>query len=272
MTTQSIPKVQEYNKIRQNVSIFVIITFILASIGGIIAATISEAGLLLFVTSPLLTLIVLRTFGGDGWSDARLSLNFKQSWRWYIFALLAYPITMSIALIVGLLTGGTTLDVSTSEILPVLAMGMAIQLLPRMIFAICEEWGWRGYLEPKLEAMGIPDIRRHLIVGVIWALWHIPLIVATDYTSIPLTIFIPMFVIGITIDAIVYGQMLKESNSVWTAVILHGIANTYAFTLLEGGLFTFNDEMFTYIAPSSIIMIIIWVLLSAWIIQRRKTQ
>lgn len=272
MTTQSIPVQEEKpgKNITQHVSLFVIITFVLAITGGIIAATVTDAGLLLFIGGPLIAVIGLRTLGGDGWSDAGLSLNLKQSWTWYIFALLAYPITMSIAVIAGLLSGATTLNTSAGEILPLIAAGMAVQLLPRMIFAICEEWGWRGYLEPKLAAMGIPDIRRHLTVGIIWGLWHIPLIVFTDYTNVPFTIFIPMFIIGITIDAIVYGQMLLESKTVWTAVVLHGIANTYAFALLESGVFTFNDELFAHIAPPAVIMILMWSLLAVWIVRYRR--
>ncbi len=84
------------------------------------------------------------------------------------------------------------------------------QFIPRMLFALAEEWGWRGYLEPRLTALHVPDVPRHLFVGVIWALWHFPLILSTDYTTMPYFIFLPLFVIGVVVAAIVYGQLRKK--------------------------------------------------------------
>ncbi|MBP5384949.1 MAG: CPBP family intramembrane metalloprotease [Lachnospiraceae bacterium] len=40
-----------------------------------------------------------------------------------------------------------------------------------------EEWGWRGYLLPKLRRL-MPTIPAVLLTGVVWGLWQIPSIVA----------------------------------------------------------------------------------------------
>jgi len=42
------------------------------------------------------------------------------------------------------------------------------------IFGFGEELGWRGYLLPKLMPLG--KARAYLILGVIWGLWHTPLV------------------------------------------------------------------------------------------------
>ena len=49
---------------------------------------------------------------------------------------------------------------------------MALLLIPECIVAFGEEYGWRGYLLPRLMPLG--EIKASLIVGVIWSLWHLP--------------------------------------------------------------------------------------------------
>jgi len=44
-----------------------------------------------------------------------------------------------------------------------------------MIFTFGEEFGWRGYLLPRLAPLG--GISAAIITGVIWGLWHTPVIV-----------------------------------------------------------------------------------------------
>ena len=45
----------------------------------------------------------------------------------------------------------------------------------QMIFTFGEEFGWRGYLLPRLAPLG--GISAAIITGVIWGLWHTPVIV-----------------------------------------------------------------------------------------------
>lgn len=45
------------------------------------------------------------------------------------------------------------------------------------MFLLGEEWGWRGYLLPKLTTLyGI--VPSTMFVAVIWTMWHFPLIIA----------------------------------------------------------------------------------------------
>jgi membrane protease YdiL (CAAX protease family) len=43
------------------------------------------------------------------------------------------------------------------------------------LFGLGEEIGWRGFLLPRLLPLGKP--RAYLLLGVIWGIWHAPLIV-----------------------------------------------------------------------------------------------
>lgn len=38
-------------------------------------------------------------------------------------------------------------------------------------YALCEEYGWRGYLQPALASL--PKPRQILIIGTLWYLWHL---------------------------------------------------------------------------------------------------
>jgi membrane protease YdiL (CAAX protease family) len=93
-----------------------------------------------------------------------------------------------------------------------------------------EEFGWRAYLQPKLMQLG--GRKAMLLMGVIWGLWHAPLIAmghnyGTEYPGAPwlgiiTTIWI-MFILGTFL-----GWATLRGGSVWPAVIGHGAINGIA--------------------------------------------
>jgi membrane protease YdiL (CAAX protease family) len=259
------------NKAKRNIVIYVIGVLLLATVGGLLTSTTgSDVGGLLFILGPILMMTLLRFMGGDGWQDAGLRLNLKAAWRWYLFSLLAYPVTIALVIVLGVILGVTTVAGDWDTLFASLLVGVAAQLIPRMLFALFEEWGWRGYLEPRLAALNVPDLPRHLFVGLIWALWHFPLILSTDYTTIPYLIFLPMFTIGVVVAAIVYGQIRKHSGTVWTAVLLHGVGNTVAWAILQSNLVTIQNKVLANFTPESLLVILIWGALGWWLLSSRK--
>jgi len=99
----------------------------------------SDTGGLLFVIGPVMMLLLLRFWGGDGWKDAGLGLRLKASWQWYLFALLAYPVTIILVIMFGVKMGITKLHGDLGTALSVVMGGIVVQLVPRMIFALFEE-------------------------------------------------------------------------------------------------------------------------------------
>jgi uncharacterized protein len=259
-------------KIKRNIAVYIIGVLFLATIGGVVTASGNEIGGLIFIISPILMMILLRFFGGDGWKDAGLSLNLKESWQWYLFSLFVYPIIMTMVIVLGVVLGVTKLNGNPNSLLPVFAVGFAVQLIPRMIFAMFEEWGWRGYLEPRFVALGVPDTRRHLFVGAVWAIWHFPLILSTVYTEIPYALFFPCFVVAILVTAIVYGQLRKASGTVWTCVVMHGIGNAFGWAILQNNLLTVDNMLLANPTPESIFSIAVMSVLGWWMLSRRKTN
>ena len=59
----------------------------------------------------------------------------------------------------------------SSMIIYILSVSLVVSL-----FGFGEEFGWRGYLTPKLEQL-MPFPAAILVSGIIWGLWHAPIIV-----------------------------------------------------------------------------------------------
>ena len=88
-----------------------------------------------------------------------------------------------------------------------------------------EEIGWRGYMFTRLIDSGVP--RPVFASGLIWALWHVPLVLAGVYASGPSPIASSaLLVVGITAFGYVIARMRLETGSVWPAIVLHSARNS----------------------------------------------
>ncbi|MEE2036901.1 CPBP family intramembrane metalloprotease [Nocardiopsis sp. CT-R113] len=111
--------------------------------------------------------------------------------------------------------------------LATLPLAAFINLVP----ALGEELGWRGWLLPKLMPLGtLPAL---LISGVIWGLWHAPLILlGYNYPDAPgwlgLTAMVGMCILVGT----VFGWLRLRSGSVWPAALAHAAFNGAGATYL----------------------------------------
>ena len=93
--------------------------------------------------------------------------------------------------------------------------------------ALGEEIGWRGYLTPLLvERFGF--LPASLMVGVVWASWHIPILIFADYRSAsPLWIAVPCFTILLLSLSVVLTWLRMSSKSLWPAALLHASHNLF---------------------------------------------
>lgn len=99
----------------------------------------------------------------------------------------------------------------------------ATGLVVDWVVALGEELGWRGLLVPAL-AEGMGFTRASLLSGVIWAGWHVPLIVA--FVPAPPTFAaILFFSFNVTGISFAYAWLRLRSDSVWPAVVLHAVTN-----------------------------------------------
>jgi membrane protease YdiL (CAAX protease family) len=88
-----------------------------------------------------------------------------------------------------------------------------------------EEPGWRGYALPKLQG-GHSALLASLILGVVWAFWHLPLMVIGQ-----IHLSDPVFIVAWTV---VFTWVFNNTNgSVLIAMLMHNMHN-----VISGGYFS----------------------------------
>jgi len=106
-------------------------------------------------------------------------------------------------------------------------LGVALVIGPILnaIPVFGEEWGWRGYLLPQLLSLGQwPAL---IISGVIWGLWHAPIILlGYNYPTNP-ALGVVMMTAFCVLVGIILGWTRLATGSVWPAVIGHGSINAF---------------------------------------------
>jgi membrane protease YdiL (CAAX protease family) len=98
-------------------------------------------------------------------------------------------------------------------------------LIVGTLFGLGEEIGWRGYMLPRLLRLGaVPAM---LIVGFLHGVWHLPIMLTTDYyhnTGNPWLV-VPLFLVTLSLAGIFYGFLRIWTGSVWPVAIAHAAAN-----------------------------------------------
>jgi len=218
------------NTIR-NIVIYSILVNLVAWIAPVLGGSPSSPGLgfILWGTAPLLVSVVLRTVTRD-WSDFGIKPAIRKNAWWYVVSFLAFPVLMILTLFVGVLFSISAVsEFSVGEFLQTVLTALPIFL----IFAIFEEVGWRGYLSPKLDSLGINRFMGSVIVAVVWATWHMPYIreLTWVYSFENLGLFIPRYYLLCFAFSILFGEIRSITGTFWPAVLMHGVANAFGHPL-----------------------------------------
>jgi membrane protease YdiL (CAAX protease family) len=232
-------------------------------------------GLLLWILTPLVVVLFLRAFGGDGWRDFGLRLT--GHWGWYVLSLLLYPLAIAITVGLGILLGQVTF-ITLDGLFPAVAAGLVASLIKN----IGEEFAWRGYLTPRFQALGLPPLANHLLTGLVWGLWHVPYwiffvgsAVIASVTSLGVAGFIALGFIGIFPTALVYGELRLKTNSLWPAYLAHNLTNLLSATLVTAGCLRLNSpaaEAWFMPAGGGLVMMFLFAILGPWLLRQKTAQ
>ncbi len=196
---------------------------------GIIPSTIaSDSPLnLIAVWGPGLAAILVAVFTA-GKAGLRQLFAPLGRWRvgihWYLFALF-YPAALwLLASVVDRLLGYSY--ETTSVFSPELTMTLPVFILFALPNTLGEELGWRGFALPRLQQC-CNALVSSLIVGVMWAIWHIPKWIGDGLAGTELLVA----AIGIVVVAILYTWLYNNTQSLLMAWLFHAAATITQYLL-----------------------------------------
>ena len=108
-----------------------------------------------------------------------------------------------------------------------LAIQATAGLLISCIAGLGEEIGWRGFLVPELSRR-LSFAKTSLVSGVVWSLWHYPLLLFADYNGgTPAAWSLACFTLMVLGISFVFAASRLASGGVWPAAVLHGSHNLF---------------------------------------------
>jgi hypothetical protein len=101
---------QDNKHAKRNLFIFLVLVLGVASLAGAIETLtvtpdadpgIPGLGQLLWLISPLVAMLLLLIFGGDGWDDFSLRPQFKDNGFWWLVSIFVFPVVFTISVLLG---------------------------------------------------------------------------------------------------------------------------------------------------------------------------
>jgi membrane protease YdiL (CAAX protease family) len=204
----------------------------------------------------MILVIVLRAVGGKD-TFASVGMGGGKVKHWLLFGLAIVLFAGLQTLLNWLFKMGQPVDLSGLLTQTVAATGLSIPLLMMIITAqtiilgpllgilivFGEEYGWRGFLQPALSGLG--RVRAVTLVGIIWGIWHWPVIwMGFNYPGHPVlgSLLMVFFCLGL---AFVLGYAVLKGKGIWIAAFLHGLVNQ-SFSYFMGVLFAPTDTAYSF--------------------------
>ena len=138
--------------------------------------------------------------------------------------------------------------------------------------ALGEEIGWRGVLTPALmRFMSLP--LASLVTGLLWALWHLPIILFTQYNAGPtdMGLQIANFALMSVALSFIMTYLRLRSGSLWPATVLHASHNIFILSLLDPMTVKYEDT-WRYAGEFGIILPLVMAVLALYVWRRAHRE
>jgi membrane protease YdiL (CAAX protease family) len=153
----------------------------------------------------------------------------RRAWRWALPVLLFYPVLMvGSNLLADLL--GMEYEQQPQYLLEPVSIWLPVMFLKMFTVALLtggnEEYGWRGVLQPLMQRSFNPLIAG-LIIGVIWELWHFPIVLEGIYGDGPVLALVANRMLSVVLFAVMLAAIYNRSGgSVFLCILFHACLNS----------------------------------------------
>lgn len=196
--------------------------------------------------APAIAAVLVRAFvTREGFADAGLRPRLRY-WPWYLFALVL-PLLVTAAIVLearqfGLAEPDFNVPLvaklfAAKHIAPPPPLQLNLMLIGQLLVTAViatpilwgEEFGWRGYLQPRLFP-GRP-LASAAVTGVIWGVWHYPLIFrGYDYGD-QVAAGVVEFLGFTTLMSFVFAWLVRRTGSIWSSSLAHSATNAIGGSL-----------------------------------------
>ena len=174
--------------------------------------------------------------------------------RWYLVVVLGPAALAGGVVALNGFLGGPALSLG----MPLLGVAffLAFSVFPGS--ALGEEIGWRGYALPRLQA-GRSALSASLVLGPIWALWHLPLWLTGDPVRTP-TLY-AAFVVSVIANSVILAWVYNSTGgSLLMVVLLHATANLPVTLVIDelGSRATVPVLLYFGLLVAAALVVVIW--------------
>ena len=153
---------------------------------------------------------------------------YKVKWVNVVWAVIVFAIVIVCSILLSLPFGQPLNQFSFTESFSFTGVGIAGAFITITVASIIEEVGWKGYCEDSIGNY-MNWFWESMIFGVLWSLWHFPLIFIHGTYQAGLMVnplyVINFFVSGIPMGFVITWVYLESDRSILACMIFHFFVN-----------------------------------------------
>ena len=178
-----------------------------------------KTAILLLGTFAPLIIAILLTYKSGEWKPLLDRIGkWNVNARWYLFAVFYMAVVKLLAAVVFRMIAGKWPEFGTDA-----WYVMIIAIVFSTVVQAGEEVGWRGFALPRLtEKIGLPSAS--LLLGLIWAIWHLPLFFVSGADKFGQSF--PVFMVQVIALSVALSFLYWKTNgSLLLTMLMHAAVN-----------------------------------------------
>lgn len=205
--------------------------------------------------APMVAALIMRLFVSR--EGLKGSFGLLRPLRYYVAALVAPVVFVTVVVLIVQALGLGVFRWSQAGLLVYITLMLKSVL--NVPFTFGEEYGWRGYLLPRLLPLG--EIRATVLVGLIWGPWHIPFLLAgLNYPGVNFWVAFAVFCFTVVVLSFLYTWFyVAASGSVVVVALVHQSFNSFADNFWQPPLMSYGSQLAASIVGGVVMLALVVV-------------